>query len=173
MSGRTSRTIASCSGGGEEVQRRRSSIPPTAPLAIGKQLLQLAVRRGGPPVPGLRDPSPPPTQADRTNAALSSLKFLRDLADWTGATMPAQHKSFVFFSQGVGGLGDADPDTLFLNANGSRIIDAMANVVAAATRANTSIFSIDPRGLATVAANGARPISTMRRRGSHKPPGAR
>ena len=39
--------------------------------------------------------------------ALGVLKFVRDLADWTNMTMPAQHKSFMFFSQGVGGLGAA------------------------------------------------------------------
>jgi VWFA-related protein len=133
---------------------RRSLIPAAAPLAIGATAPPAGGGRGGPPVPALRDPTQATVQADRTSLALSSLKFLRDLADWTAATMPAQHKSFVFFSQGVGGLGDADPDTLFLNANGSRIVDAMANAVAAATRANTSIFSIDPRGL-SVAANGA------------------
>jgi VWFA-related protein len=89
-------------------------------------------------------------EMERTNNALRMLKFLKDIADWTNTTMPAQRKSIVLFSQGVGGLGDADPSSVVTNATGSRVTDAIRDAVGAATRANASIFALDPRGLATM-----------------------
>lgn len=133
----------------------RRPLVATAP-SIGPAAGSGPPARGGPSQLGFG--SAPPlarsVQAERTNNALGTLKFLRDLSDWTNSAMPAQHKSLVLFSQGIGGLGDADPDTLLTNATGSRVADAIRDAVAAATRANASIFAFDPRGLATMLPGG-------------------
>jgi hypothetical protein len=91
---------------------------------------------------------------DRINSAIGTLKFIKDLADWTSLTMPAQHKSFVFFSQGVGGVVTPTRTRCFSTPGTRGLPTRSPTWSPRRPRANTSIFAIDPRGL-SLFTNGA------------------
>jgi VWFA-related protein len=93
------------------------------------------------------DPVNDPEDAERAFNARSSLETLRNVAEWF-ASVHGRRKTILFVSEGI----DYDIYDMIAN-NGSNhrdastVVDATRDVIAAATRANVSIYGIDPRGL--------------------------
>src|SRR5262245_9589340 len=93
------------------------------------------------------DPVNDPEDTERAFNARSSLDTLRNVAQWF-ASVHGRRKTILFVSEGI----DYDIYDMIAN-NGSNhrdastVLDATRDVIAAATRANVSIYGIDPRGL--------------------------
>jgi VWFA-related protein len=88
------------------------------------------------------DPLRDPTDQERTYNARMTLETLKNVADWFGG-IHGRKKSILFMSEGI----DYDIHDVFANQGASTIIDETRDAIAAATKANVSIYSIDPRGL--------------------------
>lgn len=86
-----------------------------------------------------------PIEAERADNARRSLDAVRDVARWF-ADVHGRRKSILFFSEGL----DFDVADVFNNRNSSLLLDATRQTIAAATRGDVSIYSIDPRGLTTL-----------------------
>jgi VWFA-related protein len=97
---------------------------------------------------GLRragDPINDPAAMERGRNARNTMQSLQKLSDFM-AGVHGRRKAMVLISEGI----DYDIYNLFGNNSlGSDILDATRDAIAAATRANVSIYAIDPRGLAT------------------------
>src|SRR5712692_6301107 len=91
---------------------------------------------------GLSGPLQDPVEQQRAYYARATLDTLRGVADWF-AGVHGRRKSILFVSEGI----DYDINDVFNNQNASTIIDATRDAIAAATKSNVSIYSIDPRGL--------------------------
>jgi hypothetical protein len=87
--------------------------------------------------------------------ARSMLTTLRSLSDWL-AGIRGRRKAVIFVSEGIDyNIWDnAGPSSTTINGvnvlsrgDGSLLVSEMRDVIAAATRANVSIYAIDPRGL--------------------------
>ena len=89
------------------------------------------------------DPVNDPLAFERVQNARNTMQSLQKLSDFM-AGVHGRRKAMVLVSEGI----DYDIYDLFGN-NGaaSTIIDATRDAIAAATRANVSIYAIDPRGL--------------------------
>jgi VWFA-related protein len=74
--------------------------------------------------------------------ARSTLQALKDVATALGG-IRRQRKALLFISEGI----DYDVWDNFTNKDASTILDATREAIEAATRTNTSIYSLDPRGL--------------------------
>ena len=99
---------------------------------------------------GLRqqgDPLNDPEDMERGFNARTTLDTLRNVADWFGSVR-GRRKAILFVSEGI----DYDIYDI-IAANGSNhqsastVIDATRDAIGAATRANVTIYGIDPRGL--------------------------
>ena len=86
-----------------------------------------------------------PDDAERGFKARSTLETLKSVADWF-AGVHGRRKSILFVSEGI----DYDITDVFSNLHASSIIDDTRDVIAAATRADVSIYGIDPRGLTSL-----------------------
>ena len=95
----------------------------------------LGMRQAGSPV---NDPE----EAERGFNARSTLRELKDVADWFG-NVRGRRKTILFVSEGI----DYDITDVFNNRSASTILDDTRDTIAAATKANVSIYGIDPRGL--------------------------
>src|SRR5262245_237369 len=97
---------------------------------------------------GLRnagDPVNDPAAFERAHNARNMLDSLRKLSD-VMAGLHGRRKALVLVSEGI----DYNIYNLFdNNSAASDIIDSTRDAIAAATRANVSIYSVDPRGLMT------------------------
>ncbi len=81
---------------------------------------------------------------ERAHNARMALETVRQVAGWFDG-IHGRRKTILFVSEGVDyNIGDP-----FNNPNASTINDETREVLAAATRANVSIYGIDPRGLTT------------------------
>jgi VWFA-related protein len=96
-----------------------------------------------------------PEQAERMYNARSLLTTLRSLSDWL-AGIRGRRKAVVFVSEGIdyNVWDNSGPTTTTVNGvnilsrgDGSLLVSEMREVIGAATRANVSIYAIDPRGL--------------------------
>jgi len=94
-------------------------------------------------------------QAERMHNARSMLTTLRSLSEWL-AGVRGRRKAVVFVSEGIdyNVWDNAGPTGTTINGvnilgrgDGSLLVSEMRDVIAAATRANVSIYAIDPRGL--------------------------
>jgi len=83
-----------------------------------------------------------PNDAERSFNARRTLETLRKAADWM-AGIDGRRKSLLFFSEGV----DYDVSDIFNSPDASGVAAEARDSVGAASRANVSIYSIDPRGL--------------------------
>jgi VWFA-related protein len=94
-----------------------------------------------------RDISPvqDPDDAERANNARRSLATLRESARWL-ADIQGRRKALLFLSEGI----DYDFQDLFNNREASGILADVQDAIGAATRSNVSIYSINPRGLASI-----------------------
>ena len=93
-----------------------------------------------PRAPGM--PVTDPADQERTYNARATLDVLKQVADWFGG-VHGRRKSILFVSEGI----DYDITDVFGNQGASTVIDATREAIAAATKANVSIYGIDPRGL--------------------------
>jgi VWFA-related protein len=90
------------------------------------------------------DPVSDPAAFERAQKARDLLDSLRKLSDFM-AGLHGRRKALVLVSEGI----DYDIYNLFdNNSAASDIISWTRDAIAAATRANVSIYSVDPRGLA-------------------------
>jgi len=86
-----------------------------------------------------------PLDMERGRDARASLDALRNISDYIGG-IHGRRKAIVYLSEGI------DYDVYdFNNREASTIQDSMQEVIASATRANVSIYGIDPRGLTSLA----------------------
>ena len=83
-----------------------------------------------------------PEDAERGHNARSTLTHLKGVAEWFGGVR-GRRKSIVFVSEGI----DYDITDVFNNRSASTIMDETREAIAAATRSNVSIYTVDPRGL--------------------------
>jgi VWFA-related protein len=91
------------------------------------------------------DPVNDPVAFERAQKARDMLDSLRRLSDFM-AGLHGRRKALVLVSEGI----DYDIYNLFdNNSAASDIISWTRDAIAAATRGNVSIYSVDPRGLAT------------------------
>ena len=107
--------------------------------------------RGGTQAPTIADTE----QAERMYNARSMLTTLRSLSDWLSGVR-GRRKAVVFVSEGIDydvwdNTGPTRTTVSGVNVlsrgDGSLLVNEMRDVIAAATRANVSIYAIDPRGL--------------------------
>jgi VWFA-related protein len=78
----------------------------------------------------------------RSFNASATLKTIRQLADFMSGVR-GRRKALVLFSEGI----DYDITDVIGNQGASSVIDDSRDAIGAATRANVSIYSVDPRGL--------------------------
>lgn len=90
-----------------------------------------------------------PLSQERLVKASSALNTIRSVADWYGG-IRGRRKTMLLFSEGIE-LGNDLTDLMSQDGLGSfgasAILADAQGAIAAATRANVSIYSIDPRGL--------------------------
>ena len=91
---------------------------------------------GAPPEP--RDMS----EAERAHKARNTLSALKSVADYL-AGVRGRRKAVLFFSEGI----DYDVTNPIQNRYASDLLEETREAIAAASRANVSFYSIDPRGL--------------------------
>ena len=88
-----------------------------------------------------------PEDAERAFNARSSLDTLRNVAEWF-ASVRGRRKTILFVSEGIDyDIYDVIAPTGSTHHDASSVLDATRDAIAAATRANVSIYGIDPRGL--------------------------
>jgi VWFA-related protein len=83
-----------------------------------------------------------PYEQERRTHALSALNSLRQVSEWFGG-IRGRRKTIIFLSEGI----DYDIYDVFSNTSASAILADTRDAIAAATRANVSIYPVDPRGL--------------------------
>ena len=84
-----------------------------------------------------------PLDMERGFQARSTMTTIRKLADVV-ADVHGRRKAMIFVSEGI----DYNVLDVFNNSSASAILDETREAIAAATRANMSVYSVDPRGLA-------------------------
>jgi VWFA-related protein len=98
-------------------------------------------RYAGTPIAGGRPRDP--NEDIRVYKARNSLTVLKNVAEYM-AGIRGRRKAVVYFSEGI----DYDVYDPIANQYSSDILQYQRDAIAAATRANVSYYSIDPRGLA-------------------------
>ena len=83
-----------------------------------------------------------PFDSERGFNAQSTTRALRTVAEWLGGVR-GRRKTILFISEGI----DYDITDPFNNRSATAILDEMRGAIAAATRSNVSIYTVDPRGL--------------------------
>lgn len=86
-----------------------------------------------------------PDDFERGYQARNTLTTLKNLAEYL-ENVRGRRKAIVFFSEGI----DYDINDVFNNRDATTVMDATRDTIAAATRANVSIYGIDARGLTTM-----------------------
>lgn len=81
-------------------------------------------------------------ELQRYTNARNTMRMLASLSDYL-AGIRGRRKAVVYFSEGI----NYDVTNLVGNNHASDVKREMQNAIAAATRANVSIYSVDPRGL--------------------------
>jgi VWFA-related protein len=90
-----------------------------------------------------------PNVAERGFHARNTLDSVRQLADYL-AGVRGRRKAMLFISEGI----DYNINDVFTNRDASTVMDSTRDAIGAATRANVSIYSIDPRGLTAMGDEG-------------------
>lgn len=83
-----------------------------------------------------------PRDGERGMNAQRALGAIRDVAKWM-SDVPGRRKSLVLFSEGI----EYDIYDVFNNRNATSVMADAREAIAAAQRANVTIFAVDPRGL--------------------------
>jgi VWFA-related protein len=99
-------------------------------------------RRAG--TPFASDPAADAEDKERGYYARNTLDSIRNVAQYLG-NIHGRRKAIVFFSEGI----DYNINELFNDqiTEAQSVIDATRDMLAAATRANVSVYAVDPRGL--------------------------
>lgn len=97
------------------------------------------IRRGS---PAANDPLRDPYEFERAAKARNMLDTLTNAANYL-ANVHGRRKAIVMVGEGI----DYDITNPFENQEATVIQDDLRQAIAAATRANTTIYSVDPRGL--------------------------
>jgi VWFA-related protein len=87
--------------------------------------------------------------AERGYQARAALDSMRQLANYLGG-ISGRRKALVLFSEGV----DYDITDVMNNRDATVVMDSTRDLLSAATRANVSIYGVDPRGLGGLAQEG-------------------
>ncbi|PYQ97210.1 MAG: hypothetical protein DMF97_14260 [Acidobacteria bacterium] len=88
-----------------------------------------------------------PEDAERAFNARSALDTLRQVSEWF-ASVRGRRKAILFVSEGIDyDINNVIAQTGSNHLGASMVLDATRDAIAAATRANVSIYGIDPRGL--------------------------
>ncbi|MGH9349689.1 MAG: VWA domain-containing protein [Vicinamibacterales bacterium] len=90
-----------------------------------------------------------PNIAERGFHARNALDSVKNLAEYLSGVR-GRRKAMLFISEGI----DYDIHDVFNNRDASTIIDSSREAIGAATRANVSIYAIDPRGLTSMGDEG-------------------
>jgi VWFA-related protein len=83
-----------------------------------------------------------PEDFERGYQARNTLTTIKNVAEYL-ANVHGRRKAVVFFSEGI----DYDIHDVFNNRDATTVLDATRDAIAAATRANVSIYAVDARGL--------------------------
>ena len=83
-----------------------------------------------------------PNDAERGFDARNTLVALKNVSDWFGS-IHGRKKSILFISEGI----DYDITNVFDNPSATTIIEDTRDVIRSATKADVSVYGIDPRGL--------------------------
>jgi VWFA-related protein len=83
-----------------------------------------------------------PLDPERGFNARRALETVKDVAQWM-TDVPGRRKALVLFSEGI----DYDIYDVFNNRSATSLIEDARQTIAAAQRANVSIYAVDPRGL--------------------------
>jgi len=83
-----------------------------------------------------------PNDAERGFDARNTLVALKNVSDWFGS-IHGRKKSILLISEGI----DYDINNVFDNPSATTIIEDTRDVIRAATKADVSVYGIDPRGL--------------------------
>jgi VWFA-related protein len=86
-----------------------------------------------------------PDEAERGYNARTAMDTLKGLADFMNG-IRGRRKAIVYFGEGI----DYDIYDVINNRSASTVLDSTRDAIAAATRANVSIYAIDPRGLTSL-----------------------
>ena len=79
--------------------------------------------------------------------ARSTLDTLKNVSEWFAAVR-GRRKAILFVSEGIDyDINDIIAQNGSNHTGASTVLDATRDAIAAATRANTAIYGIDPRGL--------------------------
>ncbi len=97
------------------------------------------IRRG---TPAASDPLRDPYEFERANKARNTLNTLSNISKWM-ANVHGRRKAIVLVGEGI----DYDITNPFENQDATAIQDDLRDAIASASRANVTIYSIDPRGL--------------------------
>jgi VWFA-related protein len=93
------------------------------------------------------DPLNDPDDQERSYNATNTLRTLENIADWF-QSVRGRRKTILFLSEGIDyDLNELIPQNGSTHRDATQIIDETNRVIQAATRANVSIYGIDPRGL--------------------------
>lgn len=106
-----------------------------------EKLDQYNIRRGS---PAANDPLRDPMAFERAAKARNMLDTLTNASTWM-ANIHGRRKAIVLIGEGI----DYDITNPFENQDASVIQNDLRDAIAAATRSNVTIYSVDPRGLAT------------------------
>ena len=87
-----------------------------------------------------------PEDAHRAHNASATLDSIRQLSEFM-AGVRGRRKAMVLFSEGI----DYDINDVFNNPAATQVIRDSREAIAAATRANVSVYAVDPRGLTALA----------------------
>jgi VWFA-related protein len=115
----------------------------TAAMIQEAAMTQNVLKTKPPPRP--RDPY----EFEREVHATTSLRVLERMSEFLSG-IRGRRKALVYFGEGIDHelMGVIDPDGVDQRDTGS-VTAAMRDAVAAATRSNVSVYTVDPRGLAT------------------------
>jgi VWFA-related protein len=83
-----------------------------------------------------------PDDFERGYQARNTLTTIKNVAEYL-ENVHGRRKAVVFFSEGI----DYDIHDVFNNRDATTVLDATRDAIAAATRANVSIYAVDARGL--------------------------
>ena len=141
--------IGGSSDGSQEFTSNKRLLAAAVDRFMGQKLESATMARNqsffnGPSVAtgGVADPF----DAERGFQAQSTTRVLTEVAEKL-STMRGRRKSILFISEGI----DYDISDVMNNRLATAIMDGIRDAIAAATRSNTSIYAIDPRGLTAIA----------------------
>lgn len=121
---------------------------PSATVTRNEEFARQGGLRGLPmPVTGIIDPM----EVERSYAARNTLESLQRVAEWFGSVR-GRRKTILFVSEGIDyDISDVIRGAFARESPALQVSDDIREAVSTTARSNVSIYSIDPRGLSTLA----------------------